>query len=135
MKKTQRQLSTWTIASLLRRLDRLGLAAAELPDHLHQLLDDGIEVHVRTAELEPLVARLERLGNRIAVSVLAAAAINSAAELAAAGRVDPGAWRRPSRRARAAALVALGGYAAWRRNDRSKTTETGMSHGCWWPKT
>jgi ubiquinone biosynthesis protein len=52
-------------------------------------------MHVRTTDLEPLVARLERLGNRIAVSVLAAAAINSLAELAAADRVRPDAWRKP----------------------------------------
>jgi ubiquinone biosynthesis protein len=101
--------------ALLRRLERLGLDASELPGQLHRMLNDGIEVHVRTTDLEPLVERLERLGNRIAVSVLAAAAINSLAELAAADRVRPGAWRKPPMPARAAAVAALGGYAAWRR--------------------
>ncbi|MCW2983870.1 MAG: transporter, partial [Conexibacter sp.] len=77
--------------------------------HLLGTLDDGIEVHVRTTDLEPLVARLERLGNRIAASVLAAAAIDSVAELAAADRV-----RKPPVAARAAALAVVGGYVAWR---------------------
>jgi hypothetical protein len=44
------------------------------------------------------------------VSVLAAAAINSMAELAAADRI-----RKPGVAARTAAVAALGGYAAWRR--------------------
>ena len=107
--------------ALLRRLERLGFAAAEFPDQLHRLLDalgDGVDMHVRTNDLEPLVARLERLGNRIAMSVLAAAAINSVAELAAADRIRPGAWRTPHMRARTAALAAVG-YAAWRRRPGS----------------
>jgi ubiquinone biosynthesis protein len=74
-----------------------------------------VDIHVRTADLEPLVARLERLGNRIALSVLAAAAINSAAELSAAGRIRPSLVRKPGVAARTAAVAALGGYAAWRR--------------------
>jgi ubiquinone biosynthesis protein len=109
-------------SALLRRLERLGLSAAALPGQLHHLLDtldEGIEVHVRAADLEPLVARLERLGNRIAVSVLAAAAINSVAELAAADRV-----RKPPVAARAAAFAALGGYAAWRRATARRRSPT-----------
>jgi ubiquinone biosynthesis protein len=97
--------------ALLRRLERLGLAAADFPDQLHRVVDalsDGVDVHVRTEDLEPLVARLERLGNRIAVSVLAAAAINSVAELAAADRIRPGGWRKPHAGDGQAALGALG---------------------------
>jgi ubiquinone biosynthesis protein len=108
-------LAQFTPTALLRRLDRLGLAAVELPDHLQQLLEEGVEVHVRATDLEPLVARLERLGNRIALSVLAAAAVNAAAELAATGRLDASRWRKPSRTARVAGMAALGGYAALRR--------------------
>jgi ubiquinone biosynthesis protein len=110
-----------TPTALLRQLEHLGLAAAEFPDQVHRLLEafsDGVDVHVRTADLEPLVARLERLGNRIAVSVLAAAAINSAAELAAAGRIRPGAMPKPGLAGRAAAVAALGGYVAWTRRSR-----------------
>jgi ubiquinone biosynthesis protein len=78
-------------------------------------LDDGVDVHVSAADLEPLVARLERLGNRIAMSVLTAAAVNGAAELAAAGRLHQGGMRRPSIAARVAAVVVLAGYISRRR--------------------
>jgi ubiquinone biosynthesis protein len=89
--------------ALLRRLERL-----------LDTLGNGVDVHVRTTDLEPLVARLERLGNRIAVSVLAAAAINSVAELAAADRIRRGGSGKPHVGARTAALAALG-YVAWQR--------------------
>jgi ubiquinone biosynthesis protein len=111
-------LARLTPIALIRQFERLGLAAAEFPDQVHRLLDtlgDGVDVHVRTADLEPLVARLERLGNRIAMSVLAAAAINSAAELAAAGRIRPREVPKPGMAAQMAAVTALGGYVAWRR--------------------
>lgn len=91
----RRQLLAQLAPSALRR--RLGLAGAdladlaiELPGELHRALgvlaDGDFEVHLRASELEPMLARAERLGNRIAVSVLAAAAINAAVELLAARR-------------------------------------------------
>jgi ubiquinone biosynthesis protein len=64
--------------------------AVDLPGQLHRVLEvlasGGVELHVRTSELEPLLARAERVGNRIAVSVLAAALIDGLAGLAAANR-------------------------------------------------
>jgi ubiquinone biosynthesis protein len=120
----QRQLlGQLSPAALLRRLERLGLAAAEFPEQLHRLvgsLSDGVDVHIRTADLEPLVGRLERLGNRIVVSVLAAAALNSVSELAAAGRIHPGSSGRLPLAARTGAVAALGGYAFWRRGLRPR---------------
>jgi ubiquinone biosynthesis protein len=57
-----------------------------LPGQLHRLLgvltQGGFEVHLRAAELEPLVARVERLGNRVAASVLTIAVIDRLADLA-----------------------------------------------------
>jgi ubiquinone biosynthesis protein len=45
-------------------------------------LDDGrFDVHLRASELEPLMSRAERLGNRIALSVLAAALIDAGTQL------------------------------------------------------
>jgi ubiquinone biosynthesis protein len=70
-------------AALVRRLEELGLEAADMP---RRLLDDGLDVNLRGADLEPLMARAERLGNRIALSILAAALIDAVAELAAARR-------------------------------------------------
>jgi ubiquinone biosynthesis protein len=69
---------------------------SDLPDHVHRALnvleDGGFDVHLRAAELEPIMARAERLGNRIAVSVLLAATIDAVAQIA--GRAG-GVRRRP----------------------------------------
>jgi ubiquinone biosynthesis protein len=89
-----------TGAAVLRRLQDAGIDFAELlsdlPDHAHRLLsvleDGGFDVHLRTAELEPMMARAERLGNRIAVSVLLAAVIDAVAQFA--GRSGRGRRRR-----------------------------------------
>jgi ubiquinone biosynthesis protein len=56
------------------------------------LEDGGFDVHLRAAELEPIMARAERLGNRIAISVLLAAVIDAVAQFA--GRAGNGARRR-----------------------------------------
>jgi ubiquinone biosynthesis protein len=90
-------------AALLKRLQDAGLEVAELlsdlPDHAQRLLgvleEGGFDVHLRAAELEPIMARAERLGNRIAISVLLAAAIDAVAQFA--GRSG----HRSRRRARA----------------------------------
>jgi ubiquinone biosynthesis protein len=80
--------------ALLRRLQDAGVDFAELlsdlPDHVHRALsvleDGGFDVHLRAAELEPIMARAERLGNRIAVSVLLAAVIDAVAQIAGRAR-------------------------------------------------
>jgi ubiquinone biosynthesis protein len=89
-----------TGAALRRRLQDAGVDLAELlmdlPDHAHRLLsaleDGGFDVHLRAAELEPMMARAERLANRIAVSVLLAAVIDAVAQFA--GRSGRGRRRR-----------------------------------------
>ena len=109
-------------AGLSRRLERLGIDLAELtadlPEQLHRVLEaaagGGFEVHLRAAELEPLMARAERLGNRIAVSVLAAAIIDGLAELAAAERASRNGRAVRTRPGRIAAVGALGAYVALR---------------------
>ncbi len=81
-------------AALAKRMERLGLDIAELgvdlPGQLHRVLEhltaDGLEVHLRQAELEELMIRGERLGNRIAASVVAAAAIDGLTHLIAMDR-------------------------------------------------
>jgi ubiquinone biosynthesis protein len=103
---TRHLLAQLSPTALLRRLGRFA-----------DTLSNGVDVHVRTTDLEPLVARLERLGNRIAMSVLAAAAINSVAELAAADRIRRGGSGRPHIGVRTAALTAALGYAALRSRD------------------
>jgi ubiquinone biosynthesis protein len=115
--------SSLSPAVLARRAEQFGIEVAELagelPGQLHRLLDtlgDGqFEVHLRTSELQPLLGRVERLANRVAISVLAAAAIDALSELAAhnhAGRT----WSRPVLAAGVAVLTSLGAYRTWRRS-------------------
>ena len=106
---TRQLMAELSPAALRRRLERTGIdlaaLAVDLPRQLHRALDvlgDGrLEFHLRTEELEPLLVRSERLGNRIAASVLAAALINTAAVLVVSRRRRPGSphRRRRSRRA------------------------------------
>jgi ubiquinone biosynthesis protein len=70
--------------ALVRRLEHTGVGLAELafdlPSQVHRILEvmasGGLHIQLRADELEPLVARFERVGKRIAASVLTAAAIN-----------------------------------------------------------
>ena len=108
---------------LARRAEQFGIEiaemAGELPGQLHRLLDtlgDGqFEVHLRTSELDPLVGRVERLANRVAISVLAAAAIDGLTELAAHNAPGRG-WRRPAVAAGVGVLTSLTAYRTWRRS-------------------
>jgi ubiquinone biosynthesis protein len=82
--------SSMTPAGMMLRLEQFGLdlaeLAAELPPRLNRISEaietGGLEVHVRTDELNALLARTERLGNRVAASVLVAALIDGLAQLA-----------------------------------------------------
>jgi ubiquinone biosynthesis protein len=88
--------------AILRRLERTGFDAAELvtdlPGQLHRALDtlgDGsLEVRLQPDDLEPMLARAERLGNRIAVSVLAASLIDGIAQIIATDRANRRSGRR-----------------------------------------
>jgi ubiquinone biosynthesis protein len=78
-----------TASALLHRLQDAGVDLAELASdlpsqlrHALNILDDGgFDVHLRASELEPLMSRAERLGNRIVLSVLAAALIDAGTQL------------------------------------------------------
>jgi ubiquinone biosynthesis protein len=93
-----------TPGEVIRRLERLGIdlaeLAAELPARLNRITEGiesgGLEVHLRTDEMDALLARTERLGNRVAASVLAAALINGLVQLTS----RPWHRRRPWRRRR-----------------------------------
>ncbi|HUE26423.1 MAG TPA: AarF/ABC1/UbiB kinase family protein [Solirubrobacteraceae bacterium] len=109
-------------AALARRAGQAGVDLAELavdfPGQLLRILElaasGGFEVHLRTAELEPLVGRAERLANRIAAAVLAAAVIDGLAELSAT-RTRPHGRRRLRLSTAVAGLGAFAGDVARRR--------------------
>ena len=104
-----RQLSP---AALARRVGEASLEIAqlaeELPDQIRRffsVLESGLDVHLRPAEIEALAARTERVGNRIVAATIAAALIEA---LADSGRKR--AWERPML---GGAVGALAGYLVW----------------------
>jgi ubiquinone biosynthesis protein len=72
-----------TMPSVSRRLMKAasegGELLLELPTRVRHLLEaadrSGLDVHLRTAELEPLVRRTERIGNRLVAGMITAALI------------------------------------------------------------
>jgi ubiquinone biosynthesis protein len=93
-----------------------GALLLELPGTLKQLRrvleTSGFEVHLRAAELEPLIGRAERIGNRLIAGLIAAALINGIGELVSGNTR----WRsRDSAMigAGASVVTALGGYLLW----------------------
>lgn len=107
-------------AVLARHLAQAGLDAADLgadlPALLHRLaglVDGGVDLRLDLDAVEPLLARAERVGERIAAAVLAGAFITGLAQLMA---VDPGrwrAWRGPMFGVGIGAAGALGAYVGW----------------------
>ncbi|MFB9653465.1 ABC1 kinase family protein [Pseudarthrobacter oxydans] len=90
--------------------------AADLPDLLRRVvdtIDTGLEVHLRAAELEPLVGRAERIGNRLVAGMIAAALIGGVGALTAGDKERWGNWERPLMRAGLGAGGALGAYLVW----------------------
>ena len=115
-------LAQVTPAAVRQRVEEFGADLAELaadfPGRLDRLLktveSEGLEVRLRTDELEALLTRAERIGNRIAVAVLAAATIDGLAGLA----VERRRRRRRSRARQLGASATVAGYVARRRRDR-----------------
>jgi ubiquinone biosynthesis protein len=98
----------------------------DLPATLRQVLDaiaEGeVDVHLHAGDLELLMTRAERLGNRVIAGVLAAALIEALAQMTA---VDPDRWRareQPLFAIGAGATGALASYVIWsaRRGQRRR---------------
>lgn len=108
--------------ALARRLMVSGRDAAalavELPDKLRRVLDlvdaSGVVVHLQAAkDLEPLVGRVERIGDRMVAGIIAAAFIRGVAELAAADKERWGRWEGPLMAVGLGMSSLLGGYLGW----------------------
>ncbi|MGI4895060.1 MAG: ABC1 kinase family protein, partial [Janthinobacterium lividum] len=107
--------------ALAKRLRQVGIDTAslgvELPGQLGRLLDvldrDGIAVSLRTDELEPLVERVERIGNRLVVGLVVSAGIGALATLGStdAGRLRP--YEAKVAAVGAAVVGSLTAYLGW----------------------
>ena len=94
----------------------VGELALDLPGIIRRLVDTadttGIQVHLRAAELEPLVGRAERIGNRLVAGMIGAALISGIGGLVSSDR-RWGSWRGTMVGAGLGAITALGAYLSW----------------------
>ncbi len=104
--------------ALATRVGKAGFQLAafgvDLPDKLRRLVDsietDGVELHLRATELEPLVSRVERMGNRLVAALITAALISGIGQLASRDRSSRPAWTRPLLGAGLGAVGTLSAY-------------------------
>ena len=104
---------------IIRQLRRAGVdvldIVAELPVQLRRMRDlldaGGPEVHLRTAELEPVIDRLEATGRRLEAALLTAALIRTLGDIV---RADPRRRRSRTFSVLATALGAAGAVGAYR---------------------
>ena len=114
-------LDRFTPEALLRQLMTSGQDAAalavDLPDRMRRLFDlldsSGVVVRMEAADFEPLVGRLERLGDRLVAGIVAAAFIRGISELAGADKERFGRWERPLMGVGLGMAGALGTYLGW----------------------
>lgn len=103
------------------RVRTAAMAAAELgldlPGYARHLLEridgGGVDVNVRAGELEPLVGRMERTGDRIVAALVVAAMINGGTNVLVAYKDRLGRLAGPLVAAGGAALTGGSAYLAW----------------------
>ena len=110
-------LTPEAVAERLKKLGwealRFGIEAPELARRLLEVLErGGVDVHFRAGELQALMDRAERTGNRIVAGLIVAALIGAVGELVS---FQPDRWKRWPKALFTAGLGgvgALGGYLA-----------------------
>ncbi len=100
-------------------------AGAQAPRDLHGLAQalgrDGLDLHLRTSELAPLVVELDRIGNRVVAGVVAAALVDGLSRVVTAGPSRRGALTRPLLVLGTGALAVAGGCLAATARSRART--------------
>lgn len=113
----RRRLSFEAVAKRVSRASvDAGALMLELPTKLRRLMEsvdeNGIEVHLRAAELVPVVARAERIGNRVVAGIITAALINSIGQLMGRdSRLQT--WQRAITGLVLTSFTSLTGYLLW----------------------
>ena len=115
-----------SVTATTQRLLRASVDAAELfielPSRLRRIVETldttGIQLHLRAAELEPLVGRAERIGNRLVAGMVVAALINGIGNLVV-GKRNGRSWVAVLMTAGLSTVGSLIGYLLWtgRRHD------------------
>lgn len=123
----------WVRRAVRAREDLTDLAA-DLPGRVRRIAasieTDGVPVAIHAAALDPLVTRLERIGDRLVGGMIAAALISGIGELTAGGRASGSPWRMPLLRAGAGGVGVLGAYLAWTgRHRRPPMAASGRAAG------
>ena len=103
------------------RIGRATVSAAELglelPGRIRALMerveDGGVDVNVRASELEPLVTRMERTGDRVVAAMVVAAMITGGTNVLVAYKDRLGRFAGPVVAAGGAALTGGSAYLAW----------------------
>ena len=118
------RLSATVLAKRLARASAdLGEVALEMPGVLRRVLDnadaDGIQVHLRAAELEPLMGRAERIGNRLVAGMISAALITGVGGLVRSERKWRS-WEGSMLGTGLGVIGALGAYLAWTGSRRGR---------------
>jgi ubiquinone biosynthesis protein len=89
----------------------------EVPERLRRVFDliddNGVEVHLRAAELDPLVARIEGLGSRLIAGMITAALISGIGEITTADRWRARSWGGPLLGVGIGGVGALTAYLTW----------------------
>ena len=114
-------LDRFSPEALLRQLMTSGQDAAalavDLPDKIRRLFDlldaSGVVVRMEAQDFEPLVGRMERVGDRLVAGIVAAAFIRGISELAAADKERWGRWEGPMMGVGLGMAGALGTYLGW----------------------
>jgi ubiquinone biosynthesis protein len=90
--------------------------AVDLPGRVRRLAAgieaDGIPISLHAAELEPLMTRLERIGDRLVGGMITASLIAGIGALTASGS-NGTPWSRPLLHAGAGGVGVLGAYLLW----------------------
>ena len=114
-------LDRFTPDALMRQLmassqDAAALAV-DLPDKVRRVFDlldaSGVVVRVEAREFDPLVGRLERIGDRMVAGIVAAAFIRGIGELVSADKERFGRWEGPVLGVGLGMAGGLGAYLGW----------------------
>ncbi|HYI26009.1 MAG TPA: AarF/ABC1/UbiB kinase family protein [Thermomicrobiales bacterium] len=111
------QLSPGVIAGRVGRAGyQLAALGLELPEKLRSLADsigpDGAQVHLGASEFEPMVGRIEKMGNRLVAAIIASALIGGIGQLTSGSDSRWRSWNGRLMGAGVGAVGSLGAYLA-----------------------